>query len=81
MADWLMRVIKSEAKHLIALAVEDEELCAESAGWLRRSWRRRRGLESRRSRLRLRQTHRGKLNLSEPKPKRESKTRSSRCGS
>ena len=29
MADWLMRVIKSEAKHLVALAVEDEELRAD----------------------------------------------------
>jgi hypothetical protein len=26
MPDWLMKVIKSEAKHLIALAAEDEEL-------------------------------------------------------
>ena len=29
MADWLMRVIKSEAKHLIELAAEDEELRAD----------------------------------------------------
>ena len=26
MADWLMKVIRSEAKHLIALAVDDREL-------------------------------------------------------
>jgi hypothetical protein len=29
MSDWLMRVIKAEAKHLIALAVEDDELRAD----------------------------------------------------
>ena len=29
MSDWLMRVIKAEAKHLIALAAEDDELRAD----------------------------------------------------
>ncbi len=29
MSDWLMKVIRSEAKHLIALAADDEELCAD----------------------------------------------------